>query len=392
MALQSLREQWQRAILSALGIMVGCVAIVLLVSIAKGVQADVTGQVQDIGVNVLIVVPGRVDDGMFNPNIGGNSYLKEEDATRLLNVPGVVRVAPLTFVGGGVRVGKKAAYSTLLIAAPPEWFQMHKSNLQSGRVFTEADRDKNVIVMGSIAKDALFGKEEALGKTAEINGHTYTIAGITEDKKSEQSLFSMGSFQNVVYIPYAAFKRVEPDAQTHRIMVQTRPEIDPKTLKKSIDAELGTRLDHQQYSVLTQEDLLGLVYRLMSILTWLLTGLTSIALFVGGVGIMAIMLMSVGERAKEIGVRKTLGATKRDIFIQFLTEAVFLALSGGIVGLLFSYVVCIGLYYYTPVKPMITPGIIALGFGVCTGIGAIFGLIPAMKAAKQDPVVALRME
>jgi putative ABC transport system permease protein len=175
-------------------------------------------------------------------------------------------------------------------------------------------------------------------------------------------------------------------------MVQTEPDREPKSLVRAVEAKLADHLDRENFSVLTQEDLLRLVFKLMGILTWLLTGLTSIALFVGGVGIMTVMLMSVNERAKEIGIRKTVGARRVDIFSQFMVEAVLLALMGGTVGLIISYAVCLGLYYGTPIKPMITPGIVALSFGVSVGVGTLFGLIPAMKAARKDPVESLRKE
>ncbi len=388
-ALRSLREQWQRAVLSATGIMVGASAIVLLVSIATGVQADVKGQVESIGVNVLVVIPGNVASGTFNPNIGGMSYLKESDATNLAKVPGVVATAPFTFVGGGIRNGKKTA-SSLLVATQPAWFKMRNAVFAEGRPLEPGDAQHCVI--GSLARKELFGTGTALGQKVQINKRPYTVVGVTKDKKSETSLFSMGGFENLVYIPYSRLKQLEPDMQTDRIMIQIEPSAEPKALIKALDAVLAERLDRMQFQVLTQEDLLGLVYKLLSILTWLLTGLTSIALFVGGVGIMTVMLMSVNERSIEIGIRKTTGARRADIFQQFIIEAIVLSMSGGIVGLLFSTAVCSALAAFTPVKPMITGPIVGLAFGVCLGVGVIFGLLPAMHAARKDPVAALRNE
>jgi len=371
--------------------MVAASAIILLVSIAKGVQADVTNQVKSLGVNILVVIPGRVDlSGFsFNPNLGGQSFLKETDAESVLPVAGVVRSTPLTFAGGGVRFGKNEAYP-ITIATTSNWFLMRPVPLKEGDFWTDPKESGAVCVIGSIAAEALFGAKSGLGKEVEVNKRKYRVIGVTVDKAAGESLFSMGSFENVVYLPYHGLKKLQPDMQTDRLMIQTAPESEPKTLVKSIDQILAKRLDKQQYTVLTQEDLLGVVYKLMSILTWLLTGLTSIALFVGGVGIMAVMLMSVGERTKEIGVRKTVGARRSDVFVQFLIEAILISLGGGLVGFAFSAGVCWALATYTPIKPMITGDVIALAFGVSVGVGAIFGLLPAIQAARRDPVVALR--
>lgn len=387
-ALRSLRDGWTRALLSALGITVGAAAIALLVSIALGVRDDVESQVRDLGVNVLVVVPGRLSEGTFNPNFGGGSYLTDADAAALRKVPGVVRAEPFTFVGGGIRVGAKTA-SPFLAACTPGWFAMRPVVLREGRTFGEEEGD--VTVLGSLAADSLF-KGSAVGKRVTINGRGYTVVGVTQDKKQEGSLLAFGSLQNLVYVPYARLKKVQPNLQTDRIMIQARPDVEPKALIARCDAVLAKRLDRAQFQVLTQEDLLGLIYKLMGILTWLLTGLTSIALFVGGVGIMTVMLMSVNERAKEIGVRKAVGARGRDVFAQFLFEALLLALFGGLAGLALTLVVNKGLDVYTPIHPKMTSGVIALSLLTSLGVGGVFGVLPAMKAARKDPVAALRSE
>jgi putative ABC transport system permease protein len=369
--------------------MVGAVAIVLLVSIAKGVQADITGQVREIGVNILIVTPFRIESSGFSPNLAGQSFLTEGDALELAKVEGVVRVTPWTFVGGGVKNRGKLATS-VLVATTPAWFSMHTTHLEEGRLLEPRDDTSPVCILGSIAKAQLFPKERALGKEVTINSRPYKVIGITVDAQSEQSLFSMGGMQNLVYIPYHHMMKIEPTSQTDRIMIQIRPDAEPRALIKKLGAVLGRRLDREQFQVMTQEDLLGLVYKLMGILTWLLTGLTSIALFVGGVGIMTVMLMSVNERSKEIGLRKAVGAKPGDIFVQFLAEATMVALIGGAIGLALSYFVCLGLAAWTPIKPLITASTVLLAFGVCVAVGGFFGLIPALKASRRDPVAALR--
>ncbi|MEQ1933024.1 MAG: ABC transporter permease [Fimbriimonadaceae bacterium] len=393
-ALNNIREQRGRFALSALGVTVATIAIVLLVSIAVGVKGDVSSQIDDLGVNLLIVLPGRVEEGNFNPNLGGQSFLAEVDAKRVRGVEGVLRTSTLTFAGGGVRYGKKEAYP-MTVAATADWFIMHPDPLVEGRNMTSLDESKAVAVLGDIAKEALFGKASAIGKKVKINGLEYEVIGVTEDKKKSEggsNMFSMFGFQNMAYVPYSYLKSKQPTTQIDRIMIQTAPSAEPKELKKAVDAELGKRLNRQQYSVLTQDDLLGLVYKLMGILTWLLTGLTSIALFVGGVGIMTVMLMSVNERSKEIGIRKTVGAKQRDIFAQFLSESILISSAGGVAGLMVSYAACLALYRLTPVKATMTLPIVALALGVGIVVGAVFGLLPAMKAARKDPISAMRNE
>lgn len=377
--------------LSAVGVMVGASAIVLLVAIAVGVRADVRKEIEQFGVNVLIVIPSRLQEGGFNFNLGGASYLQQKDARSLESVPGVVRTAALSFVGGGIRRGEKKT-GAILVATEPAWFQMRPLTMQEGRTFGPEDNGKDVCVIGSIAKEALFGKVAATGQTVDINGRKTTVVGVTQEEGQEQSLLSFGGLQNAVYLSYARYVATTPNAQTDRLMIQSAPDVEPKGLVKGLESKLGERLNEDQYQVLTQEDLLGLVYKLMSILTWLLTGLTGIALFVGGVGIMTVMLMSVNERSREIGIRKAAGARRRDVFGQFLTEAALIALAGGTAGLVFAAVVCLGLNEFTPVKPVITGAIVLLSFGTCLVVGTVFGLVPALNAARKDPVEALRAE
>ncbi|HRJ27840.1 MAG TPA: ABC transporter permease [Fimbriimonadaceae bacterium] len=392
-AWRSLREQRNRSLLSATGLFVASVAIVLLISIAKGVQKDLSSQIEDLGVNLLVVMPFQVSqDSMFMPNAAGMSYLTEKNVAEVSAVPGVQVATPLTFVGGAIENGDRTSPMTFIIATGPEWFKIRPVEMAEGRTFGPEDFEKRVTVIGSIAKEKLIGPGPAVGKPVTINGVSYRVIGVTRDNSDEKSLFEMGGFENIAYIPFSTFKIDVSPPQLHRIMIQTDPAIEPKTLISSVETVLGKSLRREMYSVATQEDLQNLVFKVMGILTWLLTGLTSIALFVGGVGIMTVMLMSVNERAKEIGVRKTVGAQRRDIFSQFLCESVILALLGGAAGLAFSWVVCQGLEAYTPIRPMITGGVIALCFGFSLGVGAIFGLIPALNAARKDPVISLRSE
>jgi putative ABC transport system permease protein len=392
-AFSGLRDHRQRAVLSALGITVGSSAIVLLISIAKGIQADVSHQVDGLGVNLLFVLPARFDgDSMFAPGLMGISRLTDRDVERVRRISGVKRACPITFVGAGVAAGKRSSEATFVVASGPEWVSMRQWKLQAGRLLSPEDDGRAVSVIGSKAAATLFGDGNPVGKQVVTGGRPYTVVGVTQDEEGSQSIFAQGFLQNVVYVPYATVKHSVGSLQINRIVIQTQPESEPKALVAAIDRALGERLGKNDYSVMTPQDLLQMIYKLMGILTWLLTGLTSIGLFVGGVGIMTVMLMSVNERAKEIGVRMTVGARRSDVFLQFLCEATVLSLCGGTAGLLIGYLADLALYFWTPVKPLITVELCGLTLGMCLGVGVVFGLIPAMKAARRQPIDSLRYE
>lgn len=392
-ATRSLLESKGRSLLSALGIMVGATAIVLLISIAKGVQADITREVEQLGVNLVVILPARIEEGsMMAPGLMGISYLSEEDVRTVSRVDGVRKAVPLTFVGAGLSYNGKKSPTTLIIATRPDWFEMRAAKMSFGRPLNAGDATRPVCVIGSIAAKRMFEGRNVLGEKIDYNGRTYEIVGITQDRGESNSIMSMGSFENVMYIHYEFMRSIQPNMQIDRIIAQTEPAREPKSLVATLDRLLGRRLSRETYSVVTQEDLLKIVFKFMEILTWLLTGLTSIALFVGGVGILAIMLMSVNERAREIGIRKAVGAKKRDVFQQFLFEAIIVASAGGLMGLAISWAASLILSANTPIKPLITPDTVMLSFGVCIGVGAVFGLIPALRAASRDPVVSLRQE
>ncbi|MES1228242.1 MAG: ABC transporter permease, partial [Armatimonadota bacterium] len=333
-ASRSLAEHWQRAVLSGLGVMVAAVAITLLVSIGKGVQKDLTAQIKQFGAG-LIVLPGHVAVGGGINSMAGKSFLDEESVRLVQQVHGVMKVAELSFAGGSVKVGSEEAYP-MILSTTADWFAINKSVFKEGRPFGPQDETTPVCVLGSIAAKVVFPTGSAIGKEVTINDHTYKVIGVIEDKQSEDSLFSMQSLANVTYIPIRYVKSVEDDVPINRLFVQTDPTVEPKNLVSSVEAALGSHLDKSHYSVLTQEDLLGLMYQVLGILTTLVTGLTSIALFVGGVGILSVMLMSVNERSKEIGVRMAMGAKRSDIFKQFLAEALIISLGGVLLGLAIS--------------------------------------------------------
>jgi putative ABC transport system permease protein len=387
-AFTSMRENFRRTILTSSGVMAATIAVVLLASIAIGVRKDFTEQVQDLGVNTLIVIPGKLSGG-FNFNLGGASYLKYADAQRVAKVKGVQSTGAWTFVGGGATFeGNEAA--SFLVATTPSWFRMKRFDLEAGRLLTADDDTKDVVVIGSIAKQGLFGEKPALGKKIKINGRFFEVVGVTKDDSKDDSLMSMGSFQNLIYIPYAGLHKRVPTSQTDRLLIQLDSKVEPEALLGTLKAELRKTLDEEQFEILTQKDLLKVVYKFTDILQWLLVGLTGIALFVGGIGILNVMMLSVGERTSEIGIRKALGATHASIFRQFLAESVGICLLGSLVGLLFSGFCCFLLAQFSPINPIVTWQTVAGTLGASFVTGVLSGIAPSMKAARKDPVRAIQ--
>ncbi|MEJ5294748.1 MAG: ABC transporter permease [Fimbriimonadales bacterium] len=393
-ALESLWLTPRRTLLSGLGMMVGVAAIVVLVSLAKGVRQEVVAQVESLGVNLVIVLPGRISpENPFNPmSFIGLSTLRESDMEVVRSVVGVRRVAPIMFVAGGASRGERWADAALILGTTPEWFQMRPHQLARGRFFTRAEMEQPVCILGPKPAEQLFGDENPLGKWVRLNGKPFRVIGVTAESYT-RSLFGSGGFEYAIYAPLTALQKAMGSNQIHRILIQTAPDVEPTALVARIRDALRTNHGgSEDFSVLTQEDLLSRLFLLLEIVSVALTGITSIALIVGGIGVMNVMLMSVTERVREIGIRKTVGARERDIFWQFLLEATMIALVGGLLGVGVGWLACVILDRATVLNPLVTWDTIVLALGVCGVVGIIFGTLPAYRAARKDPVEALRYE
>jgi putative ABC transport system permease protein len=250
-----------------------------------------------------------------------------------------------------------------------------------------------VCVLGVGVRKDLFGEADPIGKEITVNEHPYRVIGTVRERNVGSGLFGGDELDAIIYLPLSTVEHVTKTSQLHRIMVEVEPSAEPDTVSEAVRARMQeSHRGRDDFSILRAKELLDMFYRVFSLLAALLIGITSISLVVGGIGIMNIMLVSVTERTREIGIRKTVGARRSDIFWQFLTEAVTLSLLGGVLGILLAVVVCRLVQFWLPLKPEIALGSVFLGFGVCVAVGVTSGVLPAVAAARKDPIEAIRYE
>lgn len=393
-AWRALLDHRLRSLLTMLGVIIGVASVLLLISIVQGVKWEVTRQIDRFGVNLLFVVPGRVDASQpFNPmSILGLSTLTHADVQALQRLDGVKRAVPVMFIAGGARYGDRWAATAIVLATEAAWQQVRGTPLQEGRFFTPVEEGEHVCVLAHGVKQELFGSESAVGKQVIVNRVPFRVVGVLQADDSN-GVFGNSGWDSLIYLPLKATQQAMRSDQIHRIMVQTVPGVEPDTLIKQVRETLRqSHMGNEDFSVLTQKDLLRLIYTVLNLLQIALIGISSISLIVGGVGIMNIMLVSVTERTREIGIRKAAGARQRDIFWQFLTEAVILSVTGGVLGIGLAVVIGEILRHTTVLNPMITVWAVAPAFGVSVVVGIVFGVAPAVRAARKEPIEALRHE
>jgi putative ABC transport system permease protein len=381
------------------GIMVGVVAIVTLVAIMKGVQVEIRNQVEGLGANMVIIVPSKLDEnGQPNPGaLVGISTLSDRDVDALRGLPGVAAktVSPVSLVSGLAEYGPEdqpKSANAFVVATSKEGVVLNPARLAVGRYFE--DNEERVCILSDKPKRELFDNENPLGKGVRIAGKTWTVVGVLEKPKTDGTLGStLLGLSTLVYLPLNVVRREIPNSQINRIVLQTdysRPAA--ATVKAMNDALLKSHRGHEDFGVLTSEKALSIVIRFLNLAQSLLVLIAAISLFVAGISIMNIMLVTVSERTREIGVRKTVGARRIDIFAQFLIEAVTLSVIGCAYGLILSELICAGIAHFTQLSPVITWMVMLQSVMVCVAVGVVFGVTPAVRASRLDPIDALRHE
>jgi putative ABC transport system permease protein len=400
MALSSIWANKSRSFLTMLGIIIGIASVATLMAIGEGLKQDVSKTVKDLGSNIVIVLSGDIPIGegqgmtsMGNPaSLISGDILKYQDVEEIRKIEGVEAVSPMAMVPGSFK--KDGKVSTPIIAGlePDIRKIMTGFKLSRGRFIEDTDKDKNVVVVGDKVRKQLFDeREDILGEKIMLDKTEFEIIGQLSPPTSS-SLFS-SDFETLSAIPFAQAKKfTQNQEKILRIGIKVNDNFKVDDIVPKIKENMLLRHPKEDFTVVTQEDLLGMLNTIVNLLTTAVAAIAAISLIVGGVGIMNIMLVSVTERTREIGLRKAVGATPWIILWQFLIEAVVLALFGGAIGILFTFLGTQIVVWKSSLTPVITPYSLILAAGICVIVGIIFGFLPALRAASKNPIDALRYE
>ncbi len=402
MALDTIRANKLRSALTILGVSVGVVTIIFMVSIIQGLNKAFADQIESLGSNTIFV-------SKFEPSFGrppGPDEIHRKDLTMddaealRTEAPSIVGVSPIhRMIAATVRYQDKQTDTPILLGVTPYYEFVQTQYVASGRFINEIDMQdrSNVVIIGVDVKQALFPYEDPVDKDVRINGNPYHVIGVMEPLGN----FFGQSRDNSIFIPITTFDKYNPDPPFPEVVffVIVRPR-SRAYVKSAID-EITDILRRRRrvpvgapnnFGISSEDSLLDVYNQLTGATAHVLTSISFVALMIGGIGVMNIMLVSVTERTKEIGVRKAVGATRLNILSQFLIEAVVLTAIGGLAGLAVGEIASLLMNKYSPLPAYVPLWAIVVGVGISAAVGIIFGLWPAWKAARLNPIDALRWE
>ena len=399
-ALRAIRANKMRSILTVLGVMIGVAAVIAVVSIVQGLQYKIAGDLNDIGSSFIEVVPDAGENR--NPMMQKMPDLTVEDAAAVRQQTTAIRAFSPIFLNQVQARAGEATHSVQMFAVSAAYQDILNHWVEHGRFFTPVDEEqkKRVCTIGITAAEDLQLGSDPLGKIIRINNTAFTVVGVMEKKGG-----SFGNNQDdVILIPFPTATVLYGSENMRRIILafQMAEGADLELAKDQVREVLRARHhlkkeDKDDFRIIAQEEILKTVSKILLYVTLMLGGAVGIALLVGGVGIMNIMLVSVTERTREIGIRKSIGARRMDILVQFLIEAITLAALGGIVGIIGGWLLANAARWligrWTDLPPVHTPlWAVLIATSFCALLGVIFGMLPALRASRLDPIDALRYE
>lgn len=396
-SIHSLRSNKMRSALTTLGIIIGVGSVIAMISLGAGARTQVSKQIQAMGTNLVMVLPGKM--GFRGAGHAGSTSVQSltiDDANYLKNRCNLIKEIAPVIAGSAVVKYKSKTLNATVSGVPPVYFEIRELKTSSGRLFYDRDNEgyRNICVLGNNVKQDLFGDLDPVDMVIKLKNVNYRVIGVLETKGEA----SMGGQDDNVFIPLST-------AQlrmfgTDKVRVINMEITSDKVITDAIkEIEKLMRIKHKIYNpenddftVRSQKEMQQLMENVTGVLTLLLGGIAAISLLVGGIGIMNIMLVTVTERTREIGIRKAIGAKRKDILVQFLVESITLSLVGGFVGILLGIGGSVAISKIAKWTTTVTPISIFISFFFSIAVGLFFGIYPANKASKLNPIEALRYE
>jgi len=394
---KALKRNMMRTLLTALGIVIGVAAVITMVGLGQGAKSEVEEQVNRLGQNVVLVFPGARQLGGVSIGGGSANTLTTQDARALREeIPEVIAASP-EVRSQRVLVYGNRNWHTRVYGQTADYLQIRQWPIESGRMYTEeeVERASLVAVVGQTVVDELFEGADPIGETVRVRGLPLTIVGVLAPK----GMSLMGSVQDdIMIIPYTtAFQRVSGRSHAMVINVQVYDDNSMEIARVKIEDLLRERhnlapYQENDFTIQTQEEVAEAATETSRVMTWLLASIAGISLFVGGIGIMNVMLVSVTERTREVGLRLAVGARGPDVMLQFLIESIILCLIGGIGGIALGLISTEVIASYAGWPAVFSTQAMVIAVTVSAAVGLFFGFYPAWKASRLDPIVALRSE
>ncbi|GAB3229206.1 ABC transporter permease [Kineococcus gypseus] len=389
-ALDALRGNRLRSLLTMLGVVIGIAAVVVVVSIGAGARERIESQVEGLGSNLVLVVPGRFDTANLSANAPAASTLQLSDAELLADVVGDPEAVTSRVTSGAqVRAGAVEQFTTVQ-GSDENLPEVFTRPVATGQYFsaTDVETRRRVAVLGSRTAELLFAGADPVGRQITVAGTRFRVLGVLAEQGESFGV----SQDNEVHVPVTTAQRLFGLDRVDAFAVKAPTAAAVPDLSRRLQRALEEEYPDQAFSAVTQTQILGVVGDILGLLTGVLAAIAGISLLVGGVGVSNIMLVSVRERTREIGLRKALGARQRDVLVQFLVEAVLLTSVGGVIGIALGVSGSLLLDRFSPLPASVEWWSPVVAFVVSASVGVFFGVFPARRAGRLDPVVALRAD